>query len=264
MLICTIVALMFAEDDSDHEQSPSVRQTYRTLLELNKLKPLRDLTLLLLTCRLSFAAVDAASQLMLVDAGIPRETLALLGPILLPLNFIATMLVGRWTCGPQALSWWLFGWICRWVLSFSWLGLIYITGHVMQGQQSNVPGWLFGLLLSISALYSGAADVMFSSQMSFFARIADTAVGGTYMTYLNTISNVGGRWPPSFALWTLDWFKNISEIHGFTLQCLICAGVGLIWLFFARPVIRRIQTEPLTSWAVIKTRNFILLDSTAA
>ncbi len=33
---------------------------------------------------------------------------------------------------------------------------------------------------------------MFVSIMAFFAQVSDPAVGGTYMTLLNTITNLGG------------------------------------------------------------------------
>jgi PAT family acetyl-CoA transporter-like MFS transporter 1 len=45
---------------------------------------------------------------------------------------------------------------------------------------------------------------MFVSVMSFFAKISDPAVGGTYMTLLNTICNLGGNWPTTLALWLVD------------------------------------------------------------
>ena len=40
--------------------------------------------------------------------------------------------------------------------------------------------------------------------MAFFARISDPAVGGTYMTLLNTLTNLGGNWPATLALWAVD------------------------------------------------------------
>jgi len=45
---------------------------------------------------------------------------------------------------------------------------------------------------------------MFVSIMSFFAQISDPSVGGTYMTLLNTICNLGGNWPSTVALWLVD------------------------------------------------------------
>ena len=34
---------------------------------------------------------------------------------------------------------------------------------------------------------------MFVSIMAFFAQVSDPAVGGTYMTLLNTLTNLGGN-----------------------------------------------------------------------
>lgn len=41
---------------------------------------------------------------------------------------------------------------------------------------------------------------MFVGVMAFFARISDKSVGGTYMTLLNTFTNLGGNWPSWIAL----------------------------------------------------------------
>ena len=41
----------------------------------------------------------------------------------------------------------------------------------------------------------------FLSITAFFARISDPAIGGTYMTFLNTLTHLGNMWPNSFALW---------------------------------------------------------------
>ena len=49
-------------------------------------------------------------------------------------------------------------------------------------------------------------NCMFVAVMAFFARISDTSVGGTYMTLLNTFTNLGGNWPSWVAL------RFVSEI----------------------------------------------------
>lgn len=45
---------------------------------------------------------------------------------------------------------------------------------------------------------------MFVAVMAFFAKVSDPAVGGTYMTFLNTMSNLGTNWPNTLALWAID------------------------------------------------------------
>ena len=45
---------------------------------------------------------------------------------------------------------------------------------------------------------------MFVTQMTFFARVSDPAMGGTYMTLLNTLSNLGGMAPQTGSIYLCD------------------------------------------------------------
>jgi len=40
--------------------------------------------------------------------------------------------------------------------------------------------------------------------MAFNAKISDPEIGGTYMTLLNTVTNLGGNWPATIALYFVD------------------------------------------------------------
>ena len=42
------------------------------------------------------------------------------------------------------------------------------------------------------------------AQVAFSARISDPTIGGTYMTMLNSIANLGRRWPNALMLWAVD------------------------------------------------------------
>ncbi|CDJ56141.1 acetyl-CoA transporter, putative [Eimeria maxima] len=41
-------------------------------------------------------------------------------------------------------------------------------------------------------------------KMAFFARVSDPRIGGSYMTFLNTIANIGSQWPRAVSLWLMD------------------------------------------------------------
>lgn len=41
----------------------------------------------------------------------------------------------------------------------------------------------------------------------FFAKVSDSAMGGTYLTLLNTVSNLGGTWPKFPILYLIDFFS---------------------------------------------------------
>ena len=57
----------------------------------------------------------------------------------------------------------------------------------------DVHYYYYIVILISGALHELAANMMFVSVMSFNAKISDPSIGGTYMTYLNTISNLGTK-----------------------------------------------------------------------
>jgi hypothetical protein len=84
--------------------------------------------------------------------------------------------------------------------------------------------WILFLVQQI-AVYS-----MYVAVMAFFARVSDPAVGGTYMTLLNTLSNLGGNWPSTLALWMVDslTYKQCSAPGLQTNVCVTAEEVEVI------------------------------------
>jgi len=52
------------------------------------------------------------------------------------------------------------------------------------------------------------STVMFVSSSAFYTQIADPVIGGTYLTLLNTVTNLGGTWPRYFVLSGVDYFTK--------------------------------------------------------
>lgn len=125
--------------------------------------------------------------------------------------------------------------------------------------------------------------------MAYFARISDPAVGGTYMTLLNTLSNLGGNWPTTLVLWLVDvltWRQCNSlgdteidlsnntcsntlereacsatggkcdiRIDGYYIECLICLIYGIFWYKWGKTKINYLQSLPNRVWYVVKRTN---------
>lgn len=64
---------------------------------------------------------------------------------------------------------------------------------------------------------------MFVAIMAFHARISDPRVGGTYLTLLNTVTNLGGNWCQTLALWLVDGL-TWSSCVGASIPGLHCSG----------------------------------------
>ena len=71
-------------------------------------------------------------------------------------------------------------------------------------------------MVSQVAVYS-----MFVAVMGFHARVSDPTMGGTYMTLLNTLSNLGGTLAGTIALWLVDVvsFKDCEGVSDLSLDC---------------------------------------------
>lgn len=126
--------------------------------------------------------------------------------------------------------------------------------------------------------------------MSFNAKISDPLVGGTYLTLLSTIGNLGYVWIKTFFLWLVDiitWkscvanegfeFSNstahlisnncidsvsigecvknngtcFTHIDGFYIEVGFAVTFAVFWYYFALKLIRKLQNLPIKSWHIL-------------
>jgi PAT family acetyl-CoA transporter-like MFS transporter 1 len=67
---------------------------------------------------------------------------------------------------------------------------VYLTPS-FQNSDKTFPWYYYGLATLIYSMHQVFLYCMFVSQMAFFAKVSDPKIGGTYMTLLNTLSNLG-------------------------------------------------------------------------
>ena len=96
--------------------------------------------------------------------------------------------------------------------------------------------------------------------MAFHAKKSDPAIGGTYMTLLNTVTNLGGNWPATLSLTFVEFFdiKNCASvdgkeictktIDGYHVEMLIAVTIGALWLMWGKSKINRLQTVSASAW----------------
>lgn len=64
----------------------------------------RFLTCLLFVFQIGFSAADAVTGLKLVEAGVPKEQLALLAVPMVPLQILLPVIISKYTAGPRPLD----------------------------------------------------------------------------------------------------------------------------------------------------------------
>ena len=90
----------------------------------------------------------------------------------------------------------------------------------------SFPSYYYAVLTGLFVLHRISLYIMFVAVMAFFARISDPLVGGTYMTLLNTFSNLGYMWSKSFSLWFVDQI-TFKYCHLLRPNCLILT-IGIL------------------------------------
>lgn len=67
---------------------------------------------------------------------------------------------------------------------------VYFT-PLFQNYNKTFPWYYYALAIFIFSIQQVFVYSMFVSQMAFFAQVSDPKIGGTYMTLLNTLTNLG-------------------------------------------------------------------------
>ena len=125
---------------------------------------------------------------------------------------------------------------------------------------TNFPASFFGSWIIAMCAWTAICNIMFACQMSLFAKVSDPAIGGTYMTLLNTIANLGTMWPSTVAMWLVEPL-SVKKCEGgdceivsdgfFTIQ-LFAAAIGISWLVIMKGRISQIQDLDESHWRVAK------------
>merc|ERR1719447_1071468 len=205
----TLVAVLKSENMNEENSNDSdeadlgVVDTYKLLLDIIKLRLMPVTIAMLLTAKIGFAAADSVSSLKLIEAGVPKDKLAMLAIPMIPLQIILPWIISRYTSGPRPMDVFVAALPVRLVLCLVTVGVVYIT-PTFKLLDGSFPLSYYCLLVAVYGIYQVALYSMFVSIMAFFAKISDPAVGGTYMTLLNTVTNLGGNWPSTLALWLVD------------------------------------------------------------
>ncbi|KAF2879730.1 hypothetical protein ILUMI_26448 [Ignelater luminosus] len=287
ILTTTLVAVFKTEcqvHNSQHESVPDgdIKTAYSLLMQIFKLTPIRTLVLILLTCKIGFSATDSVMSLKLVETGIPKEQLGLMAVPLIPLQIALPLVISKYTTGPRPLDIFLKAMPYRLLFGFVAAFLVWITPTLVPNPKAGLPFVYYILLLVCYAVHQICVYSMFVACMAFFARISDPLVGGTYMTLLNTVTNLGGNWPATLSLWLVDpltWkqciggtntldntcsntleqelcMKNegkcITWLDGYYIETAICAAIGFAWLSWGSKKIRRIQALDDNVWKISK------------
>lgn len=210
--IVTFWLLFFKQEDEEaaDKTDMNLRGVYEVMMRICRLKHVQTFIMIHLIAKIGFQANDAVTGLKLVEKGFGKEDLALTVLIDFPFQIVLGYLAARWSQGANALRPWLVGYTAR--LGFAILSMAIVAGFPTNadGSKAQISMTYFILIAVATVTSSFASTVQFVGISAFHTQIADPLIGGTYMTLLNTVSNLGGTWPRPLVLKAVDYFTVSS------------------------------------------------------
>ena len=211
-------------------------------------------------------AADNILVLKMTEKGFPKEHMAVMVVALFPFELLFPVLVGGWASRGNPLRPWLVGYPARMLLTLLGCGLLL-------GFPSSlpIPASYYALTLLLQLGYSLLVNVMFVSQCALFSQVSDPRIGGTYMTLLNTLANLGNTWPKLAVFWLVDQWScglSVSEAEqqqplqqslwcsriagaatdGFYPVSLLCFLLGCLWYAAMRDRVAALGTLDRKAW----------------
>ncbi|XP_041796203.1 acetyl-coenzyme A transporter 1 [Chelmon rostratus] len=273
----TLVAIMKREHGKGkrkvHEETQGVMDTYKLLFSIIKMPTVFTFCVLLLTAKIGFSAADAVTGLKLVEAGVPKEQLALLAVPMVPLQILLPVIISKYTAGPRPLDVFYKAFPFRLLIGLEYALLVWWTPSVKQ--EGGFPVYYYTIVLLSYAVHQVALYSMYVACMAFHAKVSDPLIGGTYMTLLNTVTNLGGNWPSTVALWMVDPLTSkecqgavgqscgspeeaglcikeggacVTTLDGYYVESVVCVAIGLAWWLWLGKKMRRLQEQSPSAW----------------
>ena len=215
-LIVTLGLAVLKKEDKTKERD-SIMEVYQSMLGVLKLRNIHTLIIVMLISKLGFVTNESVTNLKLLDKGFGQANLALVVLIDFPFEISLGYYAGKWSAEYTPLRLWC------WAFAARLLAAIFAQITIMTYPSNPVPAWYMVVVILMNIYSTFMNTVMFVAGSAFFARIADPAIGGTYMTMLatyvllthmpilgilltdsNSVSNLGGTFPKFFILKLVD------------------------------------------------------------
>jgi PAT family acetyl-CoA transporter-like MFS transporter 1 len=207
-----------------------------------------------------------------MEHGMKKEHLAMLAVPLVPLQIILPWVISKYTAGPRPLDVFIKAYPWRLLFGAVFAGLVYWTKQVKRSDGS-FPMYYFVVITLAYGLHQITVYSIYVALMAFHAKTSDPAIGGTYMTLLNTVTNLGGNWPATVSLYFVDYFTVktctchdsmtykecetlggacILAIDGYYVEIILCFIIGFVWFAWGYFRVHKIQEFPASAWKFVR------------
>ena len=246
-LFGTIAVAVLKPEDEEPAEVEGVREVYSKTARMFKHPSILQLTIIMLTWKLPFN--EGLVGLKIQEKGVPRDVIATIASVTTPIHLVLPWLVTRLTSRSSPVNTMLAVYPWRVLSGLLGMALVYFTPTDVTSMSDHESSWFYFAVLVLTLIQAALSQAMFVSQMAFFSRISDPAMGGTYMTVLNTVSNIGGMLATQVSLRSIDWFGALG-VDGFYAFTLFGCVLGIWWWRIFNPKFVRLAKLSPKDWRI--------------
>ncbi|OJD19497.1 hypothetical protein AJ78_00566 [Emergomyces pasteurianus Ep9510] len=282
-IVVTVILAVRKKEEKSNDRD-GILAVYTSMWGVLKLNNIHTIIIVHLIAKIGFQANDAVTSLKLIDQGFGQENMALVVLIDFPFEIGLGYYAGKWSNKYTPMRLWCWAFVARLLAAL----LAQAVVMVFPNGSGPIPTWYILAVIGEHVFSTFMMTVMFVAVSAFHARIADPAIGGTYMTLLATVSNLGGTFPKFFVLKLVDLFtsatcipptetpagvkdpitarfscaleadkhrceagKGVCQVYrdGFYTTNVLCVIIGAVTFFlYIRPAVLKVQQLPLRAW----------------
>ncbi|CAF3682915.1 unnamed protein product [Rotaria socialis] len=246
LVVTLIIAFLFREKTpiiNDNKKKLKLIDTYLCVLKLFKKKYMLELTFILIISPFGYAATYFMTNIALVDNGMSRETLGL---VTMPLVFVKVIVPLILSQTRRPLIWFARLYPPR-LLICVLIGIyIYFTSQLV-----NSPYIFYPILMTLFVVNETIIYVQLVARVGFYAQISEPRIGGTYMTLVSTLGNIGQIASSSVVLAIAS---KLPKKHAYSIEVAGCTVFGIVWLLLTWRMMHRLQSLPIHKWYSVKEK----------
>ena len=178
--LAVTLGLALLKREERTKEKDSIMDVYKVMGGIMKLRNVQIFIVIHLIAKIGFQANDAVTNLKLLDKGFSQEDLALTVLIDFPFEITLGYYAGMWSEKYQPVRVWCWAFVGR--LAAAVFAQLVVMAFPAGG--TTVPYLLTVIVEHVFSTFM--STVMFVAISAFHAKIADPAIGGTYMTLLAT------------------------------------------------------------------------------
>ncbi|KAI9163426.1 membrane protein [Paramyrothecium foliicola] len=202
--IAVTIGLAALKREEKSQNEDGVWDVYRIMWGILKLKNVQTIIIVHLIAKIGFQANDGVTNLKLLEKGFGKDNMALTVLIDFPFEIGVGYYAGMWSQKYTPMRLWCWGFVGRLIAAL----VAQFTVAIFPAE--GVTSWYLLVVILEHVFSTFTNTIMFVAVSAFHARVSDPVIGGTYMTLLATVSNLGGTFPRYFVLRLVDVFTTAT------------------------------------------------------